>query len=217
MITDFFRLFSINISVVKKSIFLVLTLAIPVAIFLFLKLFGDNAFEVPILFDEGITDCPNSVGVHVVPEFEYVGEGGEKINSKMFKDFLIFGVLDAATSEINKELIVELVRIQDAFYEIGVPYFVLFIKGKPEEANELRNSLREIGLMKQYGDIAYMDESALDEFLICGIALINDKTKSFTNFVLVDTQRRIRGFYDGLDMEETDRLIAELKILKPKS
>jgi len=217
MITDFFSLFKENIFTVKKSVFLVLTLAIPVAIFLFLKFFGDNAFEVPILFDDGITGCPNSIGAHVVPEFEYVGEGGEKINSSKHKDFLVFGVLDVATPKINKELFVELVRIQDAFYETGVPYFVLFIKGNPEEASELRTSLREIGLMKQYGDIAYMDENTLEEFLTCGIALIKNKTESFTNFVLVDTHRRIRGFYDGLDMKETDRLILELRILKSKS
>ena len=33
------------------------------------------------------------------------------------------------------------------------------------------------------------------------------------NFVLVDPDRRVRGFYDGTDVEEIQRLLEELKIL----
>jgi hypothetical protein len=41
----------------KKFIFLILTLAIPVSIFLFLKIFGNNEFEVPVLFEDGLPGC----------------------------------------------------------------------------------------------------------------------------------------------------------------
>ncbi|TJY34684.1 SCO family protein [Pontimicrobium aquaticum] len=34
------------------------------------------------------------------------------------------------------------------------------------------------------------------------------------NFMLIDKERQIRGFYDGTDMEEVDRLIDDIKILK---
>lgn len=34
------------------------------------------------------------------------------------------------------------------------------------------------------------------------------------NFILVDKERRIRGFYDGTKKEEVDRLMEDLKILK---
>ena len=34
------------------------------------------------------------------------------------------------------------------------------------------------------------------------------------NFILVDKERRIRGFYDGTKKEEVDRLMADLKILQ---
>jgi protein SCO1/2 len=33
------------------------------------------------------------------------------------------------------------------------------------------------------------------------------------NFVLVDPDRRVRGFYDGTDVEEIKRLLEELEIL----
>ena len=34
------------------------------------------------------------------------------------------------------------------------------------------------------------------------------------NFVLVDKERRIRGFYDGTDPEAIDQLLEDIKILK---
>ena len=34
------------------------------------------------------------------------------------------------------------------------------------------------------------------------------------NFVLVDSKRRIRGFYDGTDNDAMDNLISDIKILK---
>ncbi len=34
------------------------------------------------------------------------------------------------------------------------------------------------------------------------------------NFILIDKQRRIRGFYDGTKEEEMDRLLADIEILK---
>jgi protein SCO1/2 len=34
------------------------------------------------------------------------------------------------------------------------------------------------------------------------------------NFILVDKERRIRGFYDGTDSEEMEKLLGDLEILK---
>jgi protein SCO1/2 len=37
------------------------------------------------------------------------------------------------------------------------------------------------------------------------------------NFMLIDKKRQIRGFYDGTDPEEIDRLLKDLAILKDES
>ena len=34
------------------------------------------------------------------------------------------------------------------------------------------------------------------------------------NFVLIDSQRRIRGYYDGTNPDEVDELIADIRILQ---
>lgn len=44
----------------KKSIFLIAALLLPVAIFIFLKIFGKNEFQVPPLHQEGIIEVSNA-------------------------------------------------------------------------------------------------------------------------------------------------------------
>lgn len=193
-----------------------LTLAIPVSIFVFLKLFGTNKFEVPSLFEEGIPECTNSSDVHKVPDFMYIGEKEKQLNSRQLKGFVIYGVLDVEYPEQNKELMVELVRIQDAFYEVQAPYFIIFIKGNPKQRTTIESQCRDMGLMEKSSSIAYMQSEYLFDFLKCGIALIDEESEDFTNLVLVDPDKRIRGIYDGLDVEQTDQLILELRILKKK-
>ena len=57
-----------------KLIILFITIALPVFIFLFLKIFGENRFDIPIYHQEENTDMDADCGPisfpHVVPHFE---------------------------------------------------------------------------------------------------------------------------------------------------
>ena len=201
----------------KKTVFLILTLAIPVSIFLFLKIFGTNTFEVPHLFADGIPHCPTASDIHQVPDIDYIGETEKSFNSDQLGEFVIYGVLDVNTPDQNKELIIELIRIQDAFYEIGAPYLLIFAKGDSHHRIVMESQCKEMGLDLGNSGIAYMENRLLLDFLKCGIALIDEDSENLTNLVLVDPEKRIRGIYNGLEVEQTDKLIVELKILKKGS
>jgi protein SCO1/2 len=198
----------------KKLIFLICTLAIPVSIFLFLKGFGTNTFVVPNLFEAGIPGCSNSSEIHKVPDISYIGESEKMLNSSQVKGFTVYGVLDVEKPVQINELLVELVRIQDAFYEVGAPYFIIFIKGNPNQRSVLETQCRDKGLLQKNSSIAYLESEYLIDFLRCGIALADEKSGNFTNLVLVDPEKSIRGIYHGLEVEQTDQLVLELKILK---
>ena len=198
----------------KKSVFLLLTLAIPVAIFLFLKIFGSNTFDIPILYETGIPGCADSSSPHRVPDFEYIGETEKNISKERVKDFVVFGVLEGGNS--NDRKIIELVRIQDAFYEIEAPFFVLFLQGDPESKTALEQQFMEAGMEKNHFDIAIAPPEALVEFLRCGLALTGKSPDALNKLVLVDPDKMIRCIYNWQDQEQTDKLILELKILKQK-
>ncbi|WP_299243353.1 SCO family protein [uncultured Aquimarina sp.] len=59
-------------------------------------------------------------------------------------------------------------------------------------------------LAKDYKVRAFTEKSMEDE----SDNLLHDGT-----FVLIDTQRRIRGYYDGLDANDTNRLINDINVL----
>lgn len=197
----------------KKSIFLVLTLAIPVSIFLFLKFFGSNTFEVPVLFEHGIPGCSSTNSPHKVPEFEYIGETEKNLNSKMLDGFLVFGILSGDVEDSRKR-VNELIRIQDAFYEVGSPRFVLLINGETIGYESIKELATEHGLQNTNYTIANMPNDSLVDFCRCGLAIADDKNIELDNLVLVDPERNIRGIYNLFELEQTDQLILELKILK---
>jgi protein SCO1/2 len=198
----------------KKSFFLVLTLAIPVAIFLFLKIFGDNTFDVPVLYENGIPGCESSLSPHKVPDFKYISETEKNLSKNGQLEFTIFGLLDTGTKAEQK--LIELVRISDAFYEVGAPFFVLFLQGDLESKVVLKQKLAEIGMEEDHFKIVKAPEEELDEFLRCGLALTGQGSDDLDKLVLVDPSKNIRGMYNWFDQKQTDQLILELKILKEK-
>lgn len=197
----------------KKGIFLILTLAIPVAIFLFLKIFGSNEFEVPILFESGIPGCVDSQRPHLIPEFEGSNESGQILNSRDLNDFMVFCAFDNE-QELNTKKIIELIRIQDAFYEVGSPYFILLAEFSPDQEDALGDLAANSELESNNFSWLWKEADAFQDFLKCGIALKSDNSKKINNLVLVDTEKKIRGIYDAFDLKQTDQLILELKILK---
>ena len=193
----------------KKVLFLLFTLAIPVAIFLFLKIFGSNEFDVPVLFENGISDCEESSTVHTVPPVEYIGETVKNLNDQNHEEFMVFLYVDNGVN-INKVLR-ELVRIQDAFYEVGAPKFILLSHQEFFDSDGLKSLTKNLGLKEENHIVVFMAGDSLMDFLRCGIGLSEGQED---HLVLVDTKRKVRGIYDTFDLEQTDQLILELKILK---
>jgi hypothetical protein len=196
----------------KKFIFLILTLAIPVSIFLFLKIFGNNEFEVPVFFEEGLTDCGDSKQPHIIPSLEFINTSDVTVNTKHMDGFMVFAVFKSEDMDRLDEYIIQLVRIQDAFYEIGSPTFILIA----QEENQLpliAGKLEDIGLQPKHYQLGFLGQKQWSEFLKCGLGLQNYDT---ANLVLTDPKRRIRGMYDVMDLEQTEQLILELKILRKK-
>ncbi len=199
----------------KKIIFLILTLAIPVSIFLFLKFFGDNEFLVPVLFVEGIPDCAKPASVHLVPQIQLTDQNGLSIRGGEFNNFVIYGVLENEQLSLA-EMAVQMVRIQDAFYEIGEPTFVL-ISTDRALLQQATASMIDVGMKSEYFHMCHLQQESFRSFHKCGLGLGDPSDTESGKLVLVDAAQRIRGIYDLLDREQTEQLILELKILKKQS
>jgi len=156
----------------KKITYLLLALALPGLIFIFLKIFGKNHFDIPVYYKNGISDslkeCPGAYrGQYTLPD-------------SVLK---IFSYKNDVAS--------------------------LFI-----DESELTN--KEVTQLKQsYGDnqlqiitLRGIEPNRLNRIKNCVLFL-----KQPWKAVLVDKQKRIRGYYAFTSLEETDRLNVELDIL----
>ena len=83
-----------------------------------------------------------------------------------------------------------------------------------EERNTLVLQCKEKGIDFGKCTLASMEEGLLNDFLKCGIGITTAQSDPSNYLTMVDSELRIRGFYNALVQEEADQLILELKILK---
>lgn len=157
----------------KKTLFLSLALILPVAIFIFLKIFGRNEFEVPVLYERAEIEVPENCN------FEYR---------------LPYRVADSVFSSLAGNR-------RDSLY---VFYF----------DPSLNSAIRRVSVEFEGAPVSTVAASDLpgntDLRILRECVLL---MRSDTSVALVDHRNRIRGYYNGSDRDEVDRLIVEIKII----
>ena len=192
-----------------KLIILFVTIALPVAIFLFLKIFGENRFDIPVYYQEENTnldsDCSTISFPYLVPLFETFTSDSIKVPKIEFADINLFIILP--TDKTIRETLNQTDRLKASFINQSQIKFFL-----------LQTSDLVFPSMEKYENI--LDHKGVFNFVKCGLlipAYFNfkeeEKNPATGYAVLVDKERRIRGYYVISDREEVDRIITEIGIL----
>ena len=192
-----------------KWIFLFFILGLPVCIYLFLKAFGDNKFEVPVFYEEGVTNpvslCTDTSSPFKVPSLI-------KYDSAFQIDISGLTILDIGTSTCDscRQKVNNLLSLWDRYKEFTDFRMYSLIEGESRGSYDNPNI---------DWDVYNSSTKQLTEMANCGLNLdlIHfDQQRINKNgvVVLVDGQRRIRGYYNVFDIKETDRLSIELEIVR---
>lgn len=192
-----------------KWIFLFFILVLPVCIYLFLKSFGDNKFDVPVFYEEGIANPVSSCvddrsGPFEVPALI-------KYDSAFQIDISGLTILDIGTSSCDscQQKINNLLSVWDKYKNLKDFNMYSVIEG------ENRGSYANPDV---HWNLYNSSTNQLTEMANCGLNLdlIHSDGKKINKngvVVLVDGKRRIRGYYNVFDRKETDRLAIELAII----
>lgn len=157
----------------KKLIFLTLALLFPVAIFVFLKIFGRNEFTVPLMHQDGKIDAPQNC------DFNYSSP---------------YTTPDSLIDILNP-------KTQDSLYVLYFdPSINTAMKRIATEARWLSVRIVDPGSFPRGTDLGTIKECVL-------------LMKPPATVALVDHNNRIRGYYDGSDRDEVDRLLVEIQII----
>ena len=116
------------------------------------------------------------------------------------------------------------IAISNSDLTVASPIFTIQIKKLQSDLNQLLEVLKKYAVENQVIDSKW-DLVTGDKREIYDLArksYLAAKDNSFgeyemihtENFVLIDKKKQIRGFYDGTNKEEIDRLYKDIKILK---
>jgi len=193
-----------------KLIFLSLTLLVPVAIYLFLRFFGHNQFNIPIYYSEGIPEdsavCNQIHHLHLVDLSDISKE--RLLEGKLS----VIALLPSTESDI-KNRVNKLSRVASIFEDQDFLQIVMIKQnmiGINDQGNDNQMIVPEI--MKTIQS----DIEKVRDFAICQLVILNfngENLQSNDRVVLIDDLRRIRGYYRIDDFDDMDRLILEIKIL----
>ncbi|MFY0592699.1 hypothetical protein [Roseivirga sp.] len=189
----------------KKVIFLFLLIGLPAVIFVFLKIFGRNEFTIPVYYEQGLTDSlstpclDRSTVQYIVQNPNVATTGGLKV--------IHFERLDGPVLKTRLEA---LERVQDVFYEESDIQLTTYLNGSSIRSSDITDYDKRIQFLDQFWKVNELDSANWAGLKYCAMAMSNLDNR----VVLVDQENKIRGYYNILEREETDRLILELRILK---
>ncbi len=219
--------------IVKAGILIVL-LVVPALVFIFLKTFGENKFDLPYFFPE--VNSNGTVKVvdgdtlfHQIPDFTLNTSNGEdfSLNKKAseLKVVSFFFTRCGTTCPITNKYLSRIVDNFKGDSRIKIISITVDPEHDTEEvlaeyAKSLSNSLTNWYFLT--GDKKTIYDLAIKEFKLpvsdasSYDSLITNIDETFIHsdkLILLDEKNFVRGIYSGTNNEETDRLKLEIKVL----
>jgi len=212
---------------ILKIMVLICILLIPVLIILFLRGFGQNKYDIPVFFEQGVEDPFGTCDYpeaqqHYIPDFTFVAQdSSERGRKEMEGKITIVDFMFTSCPSICPIMSNEMERVQDAFRsQEAVQIYSISIDPGYDTPSVLAEYAEKHGASPNKWFFLNGSKEVTYDLVRCGFALpIVDgqgRPDDFVHsdkFILVDGKGRIRGYYSGTEREGVDKLILETKIL----
>ena len=160
---------------------------------------------------------------HKIKDFSLVNQNGEKITNENYRDKIYIADFFFTTCQgicpIMKE---NMIILQDKYKDDDQVYLLSHTVTPEIDTKEvLKKYSLEKGVIDSKWNLVTGDKKQIYNLARKSYLVAEDIEESelfemihTENFVLVDPERRIRGFYDGTDQESMNALIYDIKVLK---
>lgn len=194
-----------------KAGLLIVTLVIPALIFVMLRLFATNHYDLPYFNPQVDSD-----GKVVIVNGDTIFQKRETLplasgDYKLKNDISVISFLPKDCSDTCMLVLSNLKRIYDMRSEENS----LIIKTLSEDS-VLKSSTFPEELGKKGWEALKATDTEVGNILHLESTSLKDKPELYpieSRLMLIDSKGYTRGFYNGADSEEIDRLMAEVKIL----
>ena len=179
---------------ITKSILLFVALLLPALVFVFLKMFGENKFDIPIYnhtyLEEGVS-CPQINLPHTVDRI------GDVLSNRSVNIYHLM-------TDEDQEQLKNLMIVKDRLANVDAQVTSFIVSDSTVSITEITGRYQISGIWK----VTATTGEDLLKYQTCQLLTVNKET-----LVLVDKRGIIRGYYFANDGEDIDRLILESKIL----
>ncbi|GAA4839028.1 SCO family protein [Algivirga pacifica] len=214
-----------------KVTILAIAFGIPILILLYLNIFGENQYELEMInptelkvYSMKAVNCePNEVdSIHRIPDFAFINQDRDTVTAADYEGKIYVADFFFATCpDICKIMTNELIRVQQRYKENPdikiLAHTVTPDKDTPEVLKAYAENYRADLNMWNF---VTGEKEAIYEQARCGYFVVAKPDESNPNdfihsdkLILVDKEKRIRGYYSGTDPEDVDRLITEIALL----
>jgi len=189
----------------KKALIIGLIIAFPIGLIFFFQFFSEGRYDIPLYYETGVRPdtLTSTTCIPRTAEQYYVDNDLLPDNKHRIIHFERFD------GPVLKTRLEELERVQDAHSMEEKVEMLSFVNGSTMKANEVTDYGRRVVFLESFWKIAELDSTTWADLKFCD--LVMDKLDN--RIVLVDSKNRIRGYYNIMEREETDRLISELGVL----
>ncbi|WP_144604141.1 SCO family protein [Algoriphagus algorifonticola] len=212
---------------ILQGLVLVCILLIPVLIIMFLRGFGNNEYDLPIFYQNGVEnpfrECTFEDSTqHYIPEFTFVNQDGENVGRKdMEGKITIVDFFFTSCPSICPVMSKEMERVNDMFREEPrVQIMSISIDPEYDTPEILQEYAQKHNATSDKWQFLSGPVDETYQLARCGFILpaldgmgVPDDFVHSDKFVLVDELGRIRGYYSGTNREDVDLLMLETKVL----
>lgn len=197
-----------------------LTLSFPVILYLFLRSYGENEFALPVYFEgqEKVYCSDSSTNSSSIVVFDFKQEDTLKVNEVYKANYTVVHFPNIEDAEIQT-LKNELNRVLNTFDDLSINIVSLL---KTENANTDSVSFSSF-LPSDRSRTYYYSLQERNLFIDCLYAFPTEQwdgqhpteetIPTENTLVLLDEEKKIRGYYNGYETKEVDRLILEIRVL----
>jgi protein SCO1/2 len=211
----------------SKIITLSLLMILPVGVIFFISNYGKNRFKLPVYFAEDSIatkgDQYKVTQAYTVPDFNLIDNEGHSINQKQLRGSIyVADFFFTRCGSICPKMSTQLTRVQEEFFKDTTVKIISFtVDPKNDTVEVLNNYAKEYGALKGKWRFVTGAKDSIYALAQKGyfVTAMEDTAHPVDfihsdKLVLVDKNGWIRGYYNGTDLKEVDKLITEIKVLK---
>ncbi len=212
----------------KKGLVLFGVLLLPSILYLTLTTGKHNFVHLPVFYPEGTKDTvikgrkQVDTLYHTIPNFELIDQTGKKFTqADLYDKIYVADFFFTTCPGICKDMAAQMVRVQDKFKSFQG---FAIVSHSVDPKNDTLNAIKEYArLVRADSSTWHICTGNRDEIYALGIDQYKLPAQEDAKapggflhseyFVLVDKDKRIRGYYDGTKTTEVDKMMEDIKVL----